>query len=141
MANDPADRRERFEMLRPGVGRRKQQEHQVDGNSVHGLVANRFGEPEEQAIDLLVALDLSMRDRDSLADAGGAERLPSPEHVEQEIGIAHSRAARQTVRHFAERFVLGRGLEIGDEKIRIEVVKNRSAPGSWFIPGHSFNRE
>ena len=75
MAGDPADRRERLQMLGAGIGRRQQQEDEIDRPAVDRLVVDRLGEPREQAVDPVQPLDLAVRDRDALAESGRAQLL------------------------------------------------------------------
>ena len=72
VADDPADRGQRLQMLGAGIGRRQQQEDEVDLAPVDRLVIDRLGEPREQAVDPLEPLDLAVRDRNALAEAGAS---------------------------------------------------------------------
>ena len=49
VADHPADRRQRLQMLGAGVGRRQQQEDEVDRLAVDRLVVDRLGQPHDQA--------------------------------------------------------------------------------------------
>ena len=62
-------------MLGAGIGRRQQQEDEVDRAAVDRLVIDRLAQPREQAIDPRQALDLAVRDRDALAEPGRAQLL------------------------------------------------------------------
>src|SRR5690348_832886 len=62
-------------MVGAGIGRRKEQKDEIDGTAVDRLVVERLGKAREQAVDLLYALDLAMRNCDSVPKAGRAELL------------------------------------------------------------------
>ena len=49
VAREAADRGQRLQMLGPRIGRRKQQEHEVDRPPVDRLIVDRLGEPQERA--------------------------------------------------------------------------------------------
>ena len=62
-------------MLGAGVGRREEQEDEIDRAAVDRLVVDRLGKPREQAVDLRQAVDLAVRNGDALAKARRAELL------------------------------------------------------------------
>ena len=51
VARHPADRRQRLQMLGAGIGRRQEQEDEIDRPPVDRLVIDRFAQPREQAVD------------------------------------------------------------------------------------------
>src|SRR6185503_1093648 len=76
MAGDPADRRQRLQMLGARIGRQKQEEDQVDRAAVDRFVVEGFGKPSEQAVDSLQTFHFAVRNGDSMAESGRAELLP-----------------------------------------------------------------
>ena len=87
MTRNPADRRQRLEVIRARFRRRQQQEDEVDGTAVDRLIIERFGEPDEQAVDLLQPVDLAMRNGDALAEPGRPELLALRQAREDRRGI------------------------------------------------------
>ena len=75
IAGDPADRGERLQMLRASIGRREQNEDQIHRTTVDRLVIDRLTKPREQGVDLVQAINLSMRYRDSLTKTGRSQLL------------------------------------------------------------------
>ena len=73
MADQPADRRQRLQMLGAGVGRRQQQEDEIDRLPVDRLVIDRRRQPRDQRIDAVEPVELAVRDCDPTAEPGRAE--------------------------------------------------------------------
>ena len=64
-----------FRCSAPAFGRRQEQENKVDRAAVYCLVVDRLGSSGEQSVNPAQALDLSMRNGDSLAKSRRAELL------------------------------------------------------------------
>ena len=75
MADQAADRGQRLQMLGAGVGRRQQQEDEVDRRAVDRLVIDRRRKPRDQRIDPIELVQLAVRDGDAAAKAGRAQPL------------------------------------------------------------------
>src|SRR4051794_31870719 len=63
---------------------REEQEYEIDRLPVDRIEIDRIGEPCEHAVDMGQRLDLSMRDRNALAEPGRAEFLTLKQRVEDQ---------------------------------------------------------
>ena len=64
-----------FRCSAPASGGESRRNTRSTGLAVDRLIIERLGEPREQAVNLLQALDLAVRDRDALAEPGRTELL------------------------------------------------------------------
>ena len=106
-------------MLGAGVGRRQQQEHQVDLAAVDRLVIDRGREPRDQRIDAVEPGELAVRDRHPAAEAGRAEPFALADRIGDLRRVERQPRARD-LRQLAEQLAL-----VVDRRGRHGSLRNR----------------
>ena len=101
-------------MVGAGVGRRQQQEDEIDRQLVDRLEVDRRRQPGEIAEHAGQALDLAVRDGDAAAEAGRADLLARVEAA----AIVLGRQAGQPRRRRGE--LLEQGLLVGRDQIGVD---------------------
>jgi hypothetical protein len=135
MANDPADGGQRLQMLGSGVGRRQQQERQVDRLPVDRLIVDWIRQPDDQGIDALQPLDLAMWDRDAIAEARRAEPLALGNGFDDRRRVDAKPCRRKHAEHLQE-LALVAGRQADADGVEVEKITELHGFGALTKNGH-----